>query len=434
MKLFPRSFLWRTILMVLVPLVIAQVIMANVFFGNHWERVHASMARSLSGEIAVMLKLMDDNPDVAMNMARDIGINVSINDKLYRPKDNDNNSREAGKLAEDLKAKIKSPAIVYIDRGNRLLFVDIPKDGKIVTFATSLRRVYSTSTEVFVLWLAGSVLIVCVLMAPFIIMHTRSITRIAKAAGKFGRGLDAPGFKPSGSREIREAATALITMKERLNRYNRTRTDMLNAVSHDLKSPLSRMRLALETNSSAKENLLNDIDRMTVMINAYLAFARGEIPEIEQEITLPPMLTRIARDAAGDPALLRGTETDINIETHFPDDPMPFYARPTALASAFQNILENASRYAKSKISITEIDSPEKIEIIIDDDGPGIAPDRRADAMRPFVRLDESRGADTGGTGLGLSIAQTAIENHGGEILLQDSPLGGLRVRVILPM
>jgi two-component system osmolarity sensor histidine kinase EnvZ len=284
--------------------------------------------------------------------------------------------------------------------------------------------VYSTSTEVFIIWLIGSVLIVGALVAPFIIWHTRSIHKIARAANKFGRGLDEPNFKPSGSREIRDASMALIQMKERLNRYNRTRTDMLNAVSHDLKAPLARMRLAVETENADSAGLLRDIDRMAEMVNGYLAFARGEIPEIEQEITLPPMLTRIARDAVGKKTL----------NMNFPATPARFYARPTALASAFQNIIENAARHAKKKIEITERDDAESVEITIDDDGAGIPNDKRADALRPFVRLDAARGKDTGGTGLGLSIAQTAIENHGGQLLLEDSPLGGLRVRVVLPI
>jgi two-component system osmolarity sensor histidine kinase EnvZ len=409
----------------MLPLIVAQIIMANVFFGNHWERVHASMARSLSGEISTMLNLWDDgNIDAIATMARDTGINVSVNKQLNRPKKNDNKSREVGQLAQFLKTRVKTPVNIYIDRDNRLLYVDVPKDEKIMTFATSLRRVYSTSTEVFILWLIGSVLIVGVLITPFIIMHTRSIYRIARAANKFGRGLDDPDFKPMGSREIREASRALILMKERLNRYNRTRTDMLNAVSHDLKAPLARMRLAVETESSDKNGLLRDIDRMSEMVNGYLEFARGEIPEIEQNISLPPMLTRIARDAIGKKKL----------ETNFPSPAVNFYARPTALASAFQNIIENAARYAKNKVLITELDDTEFVEIIIDDDGSGIPKDKRVDALRPFVRLDASRGKDTGGTGLGLSIAQTAIENHGGQIILEDSPLGGLRVRVILPI
>ena len=426
MRLIPRSFLWRTILMILIPLIIAQVIIANVFFGNHWTRVHATLARSLAVDIVTMMNFMDDgNADAARTMARDTGINVSINTKLNRPSHNDNKSREAGLLANELSRRLNRPAQIYIDKDKRLVFIDIPtNDGQIATFGTSLYRIYSTSTEVFIIWLIGSILIVSILVTPFIIMHTRSIRRIARAANRFGRGLDAPGFQPTGSKEIREAASAMITMKERLNRYNRTRSDMLNAVSHDLKTPLARMRLAVETGEASKENLLQDIDRMTEMVNGYLAFARGEIPEIEQTTELPAMLLRTARDAA----------PDKNIQTDFPNEPAQFYARPMTLARAFGNIIENAARYAKTTIRITEHDSPEQIEVIIEDDGPGIPDNKKRDAMRPFVRLDESRSEKTGGTGLGLSIAQTAIENHGGQIFLEDSDLGGLRVRVILPI
>lgn len=426
MRLIPRSFLWRTVLMVLIPLIIAQVIVANAFFGNHWTRVHGTMARSLAGEIATMVNLMDAGETSAtMTMGRDTGINVTVNDKLNRPEKNDNNARETGMLASELSSKVKRPATIYMDKAKRLVFVDVPtKDGKIATFATSLYRIYSTSTDVFILWLIGSILIVSILITPFVIVHTRSIRSIARAAGNFGRGLDAPGFVPSGSKEIREAAVAMIKMKERLNRYNRTRTDMLNAVSHDLKAPLARMRLGIETGEVEKDDLMHDIDRMADMINGYLAFARGEMPEIEQTTELPAMLTRIVRDAAGNK----------KIETVFPENPVQFYARPMALASAFGNVIENAARYAKKKIRITEIDSAEQVEVIIEDDGPGIPDDKKADALRPFVRLDEARGSESGGTGLGLSIAQTAFENHGGQMFLENSELGGLRVRIVLPL
>lgn len=426
MRLIPRSFLWRTILMILIPLIIAEVIIANVFFGNHWARVHATLARSLAVEVVTMMNFIDNGEiAAATTMARNMGINVSINSKLNRPSHNDNNSREAGLLAEELSKQMKRPAQIYMDKGKRLVFIDIPNnDGKITTFGTSLYRIYSTSTEVFIIWLIGSILIVSILISPFIIMHTRSIRRISKAANRFGRGLDAPGFQPTGSKEIRDAATAMIIMKERLNRYNRTRTDMLNAVSHDLKAPLTRMRLSVETGEASKKDLLQDIDRMTEMVNGYLAFARGEIPEIEQTTELPAMLLRIARDAAPDKKII----------TEFPEEPVQFYARPMALARAFSNIIENAARYAKKKIRITEKDSTEQVEIIIEDDGPGIPDDKKKDALRPFVRLDESRSEKTGGTGLGLSIAQTAIENHGGQLFLENSDLGGLKVRIILPI
>ncbi|MFQ6777808.1 MAG: ATP-binding protein [Alphaproteobacteria bacterium] len=426
MKIMPRSFLFRTILMILVPLIVAQVIIANVFFGNHWSRVHDTLAKTLAGEISTVMNFIDNNNQTtAINMAKNIGINISINPKLNRPTKNDNHSREAGKLAHQLSNRLNRHADIYIDKSSRLVFVDIPmKNGNIVTFGTSLYRIYSTSTEVFIIWLIGSILIVSILISPFIIIHNRSIRNIAKAANRFGKGLDMPEFKPSGSREIRDAATSMINMKERLDRYNKTRSDMLNAVSHDLKTPLTRMRLAIETGAINQDKLLKDIDRMTEMINGYLSFARGEIPEIEQTTELPAMLTRIARDAAP-------TKT---IELHFPTVPKQFYARPNALSRAFGNIIENAARYANTKIKITELDKDDNIEVVIEDDGPGIPDDKKEDALRPFVRLDEARSEKTGGTGLGLSIAKTAIENHGGQIILKNSDLGGLAVHIILPL
>ena len=426
MKLIPRHFFWQTILLILVPLIITQFIMANVFFGNHWARVHATMTRSLAGEIATIMNFMDSGKlDAAQTMANDVGIEVSLDSALKRPKRTDNHSRESGQLAEELSRRLDRTAKVYVDREPRMISVDVPtKSGQMATFDTSMYRIYSTSTEVFLIWLIGAVLIVSVLIAPFLILHNRSIRRIAYAANRFGRGLDAPGFKPTGSKEIRDAAAAMITMKERLDRYNRTRTDMLNAVSHDLKSPLTRMRLAIETGGADKEVLLSDIDRMSEMINGYLSFARGEIPEIEQLTELPPMLTRIARDAAADKEII----------TEFPENPVQFYARPMALARAFGNIIENAARYTKTTIKLTETDSVDETTILIEDDGPGIPDDKKADALRPFVRLDDARASDTGGTGLGLSIAKTTIENHGGQLFLENSELGGLRVRIVLPI
>lgn len=426
MRIIPRSFLGRTILMVLVPLIIALLIVANSFFGNHWKKVHGTLARTLAGEVATMMHFMDENnTDAVKLLATDIGINVSVNDKLNRPKDNDNKSMEAGPLVLELQSRLKQPANVYIDRGKRLIFIDVPtKDNKVATFATSMYRIYSTSAEVFLIWVIGAILIVSILVTPFVVLHTRSIRRIAKAANKFGRGMDVPGFKPSGSLEIREAANAMITMKERLNRYNKTRTDMLNAVGHDLKTPLTRMRLAIETDSAQKEDLLHEIDHMSEMVNGYLAFARGETPEIEQAVELPAMLTRIARDAA--------PKKDIIL--NFPEEPVQFYARPNALTSAFTNIIENAARFTKKTLKITEIDSDDSVTVIIEDDGIGIPDNKKELALQPFVRLDESRSESTGGTGLGLSIAKTAIENHGGQIFLENSDLGGLKVRVVLPL
>lgn len=424
MKLFPRSFIGRTIMLIIVPMILSMAIVGQAFVGSHWNKVQRNMVRGLAGEIALILKLSDSHPDLAAGMARDIGINFSENDKLNRPKQNDNNRREVNFLSDELKKLLNAPIQIYIDKPKRLLFVDVPRGGKIMTVATTLRRVYSSSVDVFLIWIVAACLIASVTAAPFILMHSRSIRRIARAANKFGRGMAMPEFNPSGSREIREAGQALITMKSRLDRYNKTRSDMLNAVSHDLKSPLARMRIAIETNTFDAKKLTGDIDRMTEMVNGYLAFARGEVPEIEQEISLAPMITRIVRDS----------NAMEKVKLNLPDESVYFYARPNAISSALANIIDNAARYAKKRIEITEHDGADYVEISIDDDGPGIPADRRSDAMRPFVRLDDARGAETGGTGLGLSIAQTAVENHGGQLFLENSPIGGLRVRIVLPI
>jgi two-component system osmolarity sensor histidine kinase EnvZ len=404
------------------------LIVGEAFFGNHWTRVQRNLSRGLAGEIAAILKLSDTNPDLASKMASDIGINVTENQKLNRPRHNDNGRYEVRYLSEELKKSTAARPQIYIDKSKRLLFIDLPHNNNTITFATTLRRVYSSSAELFIVFIIGAIFAVSLLVTPFIIVHSRSIRKIAMAANKFGRGLSAPDFRPSGSNEIREAGLALITMKNRLDRYNKTRSDMLTAVSHDLKSPLTRMRLAVETDTIDKEKLLNDIDRMAEMVNGYLAFARGEVPEIEQKISLAPMLERIARDSG------KMNKVKLNL----PEKEVDFYARPNAISSALSNIMDNAVRYAKNKIEITETDNTDCIEITFDDDGIGIPADKRLDALQPFVRLDESRPAistkGSGGTGLGLNIAQTAIENHGGELFLEDSPLGGLRVRIILPI
>jgi two-component system osmolarity sensor histidine kinase EnvZ len=426
MKLIPRSFLARTILMILVPMSVLLIVVGQAFFGNHWSRVQREMSHSLSGEISTLIKVADKDPELARRVAQGMGINMTENERLNRPAKTDNASHEIGHFDEILTKKLGgAKARIYMDKPARLLFVDIPvAGGKTTTFATSLRRVYSSSTSLFVLFIILALVGVSILTAPFIILHNRSIRQVARAATKFGRGMSMPGFAPSGSREIREAGAALVMMKARLDRYNKTRSDMLNAVSHDLKSPLARMRIAIESGTETKDQLVSDIDRMTEMVNGYLAFARGEVPELEQAMSLAPMLTRIARDSgAAD-----------KIKLNLPDESTEFYARPNAIMSAITNLIANAVRYAKKKIEITEIDGPEEIEITIDDDGPGIPADRRADAMTPFVRLDPARGTATGGSGLGLNIAQNAVENHGGQLFLEDSPLGGLRVRIVLPI
>ncbi len=431
-RFLPKSFLWRTVLMIIIPLILTEVILAYVFFENHWNRVHKWMTRSLSGEIAIIVDYINKNPQlvdkISEQVSKDMGINVSINNTLARPKKNDNHSVESNKLYKELKNKLNLPSKIYIDQDKKLVFIDIKmNDGKILTISTSLNRIYSTSTELFVVWLLLSFIIVSILMTPLILSHYRSIRRIAKAANLFGRGLDMPGFTPMGSKEIREAAKALIIMKNRMNRYNKTRTDMLTAVSHDLKTPLTRIQLAVETDKKidkkTQSDLISDISRMNEMIMGYLAFARGDVPELEQEVSLASIINRI----------ITPYEKKVKFNLSFPEHSPMFYARPSSLARALDNIIQNATHFADT-INIKQTYNETYTTLTIDDNGPGIPATMRAEALKPFVRLDPSRNEQTGGTGLGLCIAQQAIENHGGQLFLEDSPIGGLRVRIVLPI
>ena len=426
-KFLPKSFLMRTLMLIFVPMALSMLVVGAAFFNDHWNWIQRYMARGLANEIVAINRLMDNNPDIALQVAHDLRINVTEHDVRNRAPENDNLRHEVSVFAVELTRRLpaNTQPDVYVDRQDRMLDIDIERDGKVVTFNTTWRRVYSSNVEMFIYWLMGSMAFAFLLCVPFIIAHNKSVRHLARAANKFGRGLNALGFEPSGSLEIREAGRSLIEMKERLDRYNKNRTDMLNAVSHDLKAPLARMRLSAEAGTIDSEKLSDDIDRMTAMINGYLSFARGDMSEIEQEISIGPMLNRMVKD-------MDGTG---KIKLNLPAESVSFYARPNAISRALANIISNALRYAKSAIEITERDGGnDTIEITIDDDGIGIAPEFRADALRPFTRLDAARGADAGGAGLGLAIAKTAIENHGGQMILEDSPLGGLRVRILLPI
>ena len=426
-RFLPSSFLWRTILLALIPMAVSMLVVGWAFFNDHWKRVQHNMSRSLAGEIAAITRLLDTSPEIALQMAHDIGINMTRPAYGKPIHANSNGRSEVSFLHRELVARmpIESNPNLFMNKPDRILYIEVNHDDSVLRFRTNLRRVYSSSTEAFLAWILGTMIVVSLLLTPFVISHNKSVRRLARAANKFGRGFNAPGFEPAGSLEIREAGQALLDMKERIDRYNKTRSDMLSAVSHDLKSPLSRMKTAAETDTIDSAKLVRDIDRMTEMVNGYLSFARGEVPEIEQEISIAPMIMRLVKDM----------DTKGIVKMKFPAASASFYARPNAISRALANIVDNALRHAKSKIEITEHQiNDEEIEITVDDNGPGIPRDLRAEALRPFSRLDNARAADTGGTGLGLNIAQTTIENHGGELRLEDSPLGGLRVRVILPI
>ncbi|MBC7134223.1 MAG: HAMP domain-containing protein, partial [Oceanibaculum nanhaiense] len=281
------------------------------------------------------------------------------------------------------------------------------------------------TTYVFLMWMVGSSLILFAVAVVFMRNQIRPIRRLAAAADSFGKGSDAPGFKPEGAAEVRLAASAFIRMRDRIQRQISQRTEMLAGVSHDLRTPLTRMRLQLAMMAGGEdaEALRQDIAEMEQMLEGYLAFARGEGTEQAQPIDLARLLREVTNDArhSGRRIVLRAEE------------PLTVTLRPNAFKRALTNLVQNACRYGKS-VEVAARLAHGQLEVTINDDGPGIPPEKRADVFKPFFRLEASRNPMTGGVGLGLTIARDIVLGHGGELVLGDAPQGGLRATVLIPV
>ncbi len=277
----------------------------------------------------------------------------------------------------------------------------------------------------FVMWLAGATLLLSAVAVLFIRNQIRAIERLAAAAEAFGRGIDVPNFRPHGATEVRQAASAFIAMRSRIQRYIDQRTALLASVSHDLRTPLTRLKLELAlARPGARIRAMNaDVAEMEHMIDEYLAFARGEAGENAEPAPLRPLLLEICEGARR-----AGAEVELDAD---PD--LMAVVRPNAVKRALANLVMNAAAHGSHlKVQAAVIEG-RRIEITVDDDGPGIPPERYEDAFRPFQRLDEARNQNAKGVGLGLAIARDVARGHGGDVVLAPSPLGGLRATVTLP-
>jgi two-component system osmolarity sensor histidine kinase EnvZ len=284
-------------------------------------------------------------------------------------------------------------------------------------------RVYATNWHIFLVWMVITSVLLLGIAILFLRNQVRPILRLAYAAQAMGKGREVP-FRPAGAREVRIAAQAFIDMRDRLTRHIEQRTEMLAGVSHDLRTPLTRMKLhlALMGNGAEVAELRGEIAEMEHMLDEYLDFVRGAGGEEPQFIDLSELLAEICEDAS-----LKGTT--VSLKT-----PGPLHARVRrqAIKRCIANLVENAVAHAET-VQVSVERQGGMITIAVDDDGRGIPADQREDVFRPFVRLDQSRNPNTGGVGLGLTIARDIARSHGGDVTLSESPLGGLRASVTLP-
>ena len=432
-KILPKSLLGRTLLIIVTPLVLLQLVSATVFYESHWTKVSRSMARSLAGDISALIELLhqDHSPQgitaIRELAANNMGLVVTLekNKILANVPEKKTVSIVDKMFVRSLKKSVQRPFKIDNKSLDNHLIVSIQLQEGVLEVILNRKRLFSSTTYIFVLWMVGTSMILFGVATIFMRNQVKPIRRLAAAADELGKGRDAPNLKPEGAREIRQAAAAFIAMRDRIQRQITQRTDMLAGVSHDLRTPLTRMKLQLEMvkDSSDTAALKDDVAEMEHMVEGYLAFARGEGFETPKPTNIAHILGDVVVSAKR-----RGAAVDFHTEGQF-----VVRVRQNAFKRCINNLLDNADRHA-THVSIRTGKRGDAIEITVDDDGPGIPKHLRDEAFKPFFRLDESRNPETGGVGLGLTIARDIIRGHGGDIILSDSPSGGLRARLTLPI
>jgi len=430
--LLPKSLLGRSLMIIVMPLVILQVIAALIFYESHWHKVSLTLSRSVAGDIATVIDLMRQDPD-KKNLDGIFGLSAENMNMLISFKEDEiissSQSMVSGTMEETLFKALREgvgrPFYIDSESLKRHVIIDVQLSEGVLHVVTSRKRLFSSTTYVFVMWMVGSSLVLFAVATIFMRNQVKPIRRLAEAADEFGKGRDAPLFKPEGATEVRQAAAAFIDMRDRIHRQISQRTKMLAGVSHDLRTPLTRMKLQLEMASAGDSlaELKGDIGEMEHMLEGYLAFARGEGGEEPVETDLGALLHSVVAQARR-----QGGVIDLHVESA-----ITVALRPKVFRRCLTNLIENAMRYAEH-VSVKAGQRGDLVDITIDDDGPGIPKEMHDDVFKPFFRIDESRNPGTGGVGLGMTIARDVVRAHGGDIELADSPNGGLRARIKLPL
>ena len=429
-RILPTSLFGRALLILVLPMLITQAVAVYFFYVQHWENVERHLSLSLAGDVAFLVhemqtgdaKHQEDVEALALDLMR-IRISKEKNDpeKGHFPSTTDDKVFET--FADQLHETIEEPFLIRRMGENRAV-LEIKLEDSVLRIQFSIKRLTNVTTVIFIFWMFGSAILLLLIATIFLRNQIRPIRKLALAAESFGKGQDIADFRPQGANEVRQAGRSFIAMRERLKRMISARTEMLAAISHDLRTPLTRMRLALAMLPDQKyvKPLLTDVQDMEKMIQEYLDFARGDGGEQPRLIKLSALLHEVVgkyTQQGMDVTLMLASDPDITV----------FH---NAMRRCLYNVIDNALRYG----GCCEVSTEQRaryIEIMLDDNGPGIPPEQREFAMQPFKRLDPSRNLDAGGAGLGLSIVQDIVLRHGGTMALEDSPLGGLRVRIELP-
>jgi two-component system osmolarity sensor histidine kinase EnvZ len=427
-RALPRSLFGRSLLIIVTPLILLQLISTWIFYDRHWDTVARRLASGVAGDIAMMAETMEvlDGPDESRILSAATGLtelDYTFRTGAVLPAAPQRVVRR-GTLTDALEERVRRPfRIDSVSDSHRILVAVQLADG-VLDVGVPRQRLYSSTTYIFVLWMVGSSMVLFTVATMFMRNQVRALRRLANAAENFGKGRHVSNFKLEGATEIRQAAAAFIIMRDRIQRQISQRTEMLAGVSHDLRTPLTRMKLALELIDAgiAIDELKSDVSEMETMVQGYLDFARGEGTEAPIEVDLQSFLEEIVAVARRD-----GQSISLTAPVDY-----RLLLRPNAMKRCIGNLVGNACRHG-SHVWLTALPARGAIDIMIDDDGPGIPAEQREAVFRPFFRLDPSRNITTGGVGLGLTIARDIARGHGGDLTLETSPQGGLRTRLHLP-
>jgi two-component system osmolarity sensor histidine kinase EnvZ len=430
-KLIPTSLFFRFFLIIIIPTIVVQLLATYIFYERHWNAVHGYMITSLVGEVITVAEILEnDEITDKFTPINEIKENLGLTINFYEGKKlgikNKHTKEEFKPLYIDLDKKFDNDFdIKYINEGSDIK-MDLQLSEGLLSVSFSRKRVDTPTTYIFILWMTGTAAVFLVVALIFSRNQIRPITRLAAAAEKFGKGQQITDFKPEGAKEVRKAAIAFLQMKSRIERQITKRTEMLAGVSHDLRTPLTRLKLELAMLQESKDvkAMQEDIVEMEHMIQSYLDFTKGEGKETSVKVNIKEVIETILNS-------YKKSSVQITLQT-IPS--LVLHLKINAFKRAICNFIDNACRYGNI-IEISVESDDDSLILYIEDNGPGIPEDKREQVFKAFYRLDTSRNTETGGVGLGMTIARDIINSHGGEVKLSRSKkLGGLLVKVSLPI
>lgn len=423
--LFPKGLYARSILMTLLPVIIILLLMIIYYYNGHLRAVNLKLSQAVAREVVIVenecaSQIVDI--DYRSFIAATFGMEFDC-DALLVEQNLTQRFFYSDLVEQAIEERLEKEIDLFRDPQSDYLHISFISEGTRRVVLVDRKRAIAINGHIFIVWVVVFSLVMVFAALAFLRNHVRSILRLTEATQAFGRGVDVEGYRPTGAREVRAAARAVIRMRRRLVRFAEQRTKMLAGISHDLRTPLTRLKLQLSILEPSEDidAAKNDISDMEEMLNEYLAFVRGEDEESSSMVDLSRMLTNIA-DGYPEARIISK-----------PNESILMRAQPLSLKRALSNLIGNAVAYAgRADISVQSHGGG--VTIWVDDDGPGISPDRYDEAMKPFTRLEDSRSQNVPGTGLGLSLANDATRRAGGRLTLCSSPLGGLRVEMKLPL